>query len=59
MYVDMVCMNPMESGEQPLITLEKLQAAFPSIDWSKGHSGTLLSEEIATQMDELWDKEEV
>lgn len=55
----MVCTNQMEPEGEPLLSLEKLQAAFPSIDWSKGHSGTLLSEEIATQMDELWDKEEV
>ena len=51
MYVDMVCYNA-ESGSAPHISLEKLQAAIPAIDWQKGHSGMLLSEEIATQLDE-------
>ena len=53
MYVDMVCYDA-ESDSAPLISLEKLQAAIPSFDWSKGHSGELLSEEITAQMDELW-----
>ena len=59
MYVNIVCMNPMEPGGKPSLTLEKLQAAIPSIDWSKVNSGTLLSEEIAAQIDELLDKERV
>ena len=34
--------------------LEKLQAAIPDFDWSKGHSGELLSEEITAQLDDMW-----
>ncbi len=56
MYVDMVCMNPMESVKKPLVTLEKLQAAIPSIEWSKGHSGELLPEEAVTQLNEIWNE---
>lgn len=56
MYVDMVCMNPLESGEKPLVTLEKLQTAIPSIEWSKGHSGELLPEEAVTQLNEIWNE---
>jgi hypothetical protein len=56
MYVDMICYDA-ESDSAPLISLEKLQAAIPSFDWSKGHSGELLSEEITAQMDELWGEE--
>ena len=52
MYVDMICYNA-ESGSAPHISLEKLQAAIPDFDWSKGHSGELLSEEITTQLDEI------
>ena len=52
MYVDMVCYNA-ESGATPHITQEKLQTAIPTINWSKGHSGELLSEEITTQLDEI------
>jgi hypothetical protein len=50
MYVDMVCYNAGSSSE-PCMSLEKLQASIPAIDWQKGHSGELLSEEIATQLD--------
>ena len=52
MYVDMVCYNA-KSGATPLISLEKLQTAIPSINWQRGHSGELLLEEIATQLDEF------
>lgn len=58
MYVDMVCMPPMEPEKIPLVTLEKLQEAIPEYDWSEGHSGALLPEEIAMEMDELWSNEE-
>ena len=53
MYVDMVCCNA-ESGSAHHISLEKLQTTIPAIDWQKGHSGELLSEEIVTQLDEMW-----
>jgi hypothetical protein len=53
MYVDMICSNPMEPGKNPHITLEKLQEAIPDFEWSKGHSGELLSEEICSILDEL------
>ena len=56
MYVDMICYNA-ESGSAPHISLEKLQTAIPAKDWQKGHSGELLSEEITTQLDELWGEE--
>jgi hypothetical protein len=54
MYVDMVCYDA-ESGAVPHISLEKLQTTIPTIEWQKGHSGELLSEEIATQLDEIAD----
>ena len=56
MYVDMVCYDG-EPDSAPHISLEKLQAAIPDFDWSKGHSGELLSEEITTGLDELWGEE--
>ena len=52
MYVDMVCYDA-EPGAVPIISLEKLQATIPAIDWQKGHSGELLSEEITAQLDEI------
>lgn len=56
MYVDMICYNA-ESGSAPHISLEKLQAAITDFDWSKGHSGELLPEEITAQLDEMWGEE--
>lgn len=53
MYVDMICMNPADPGGLPRIPLEKLQKSIPSIEWSKGHSGTQLSEEIVTEIEKL------
>lgn len=57
MYVDMVCMDSMDTGK-PLVTLEKLQKAIPEYDWSKGHSGALLSHEVASRLGELYENEE-
>lgn len=53
MYVDMVCFNPSAPAAGPHIPLEQLQAAIPSVDWATGHSGILLSEEIAEKLTEL------
>ena len=55
MYVDMLCMNPAESCDKPRISLENLQAAIPEIDWEKGHSGEVLSSDVARRLSELWD----
>ena len=57
MYVDMVCMNPVEPGAKPRISLEKLQNAIPEFEWSKGHSGALLSDEVFTKLEELLEEE--
>lgn len=55
MYVDMVCMNPTEPKATPRISLDKLQHAIPAFDWSKGHSGVLLTSDIVDKLDELWE----
>jgi hypothetical protein len=57
MYVDMVCMNPVEPGAKPRVSLEKLQNAIPEFEWSKGHSGALLSDEVFTKLEELLEEE--
>lgn len=51
----MVCMNAIEPKDTPLLSLEKLQKAIPEIDWTKGHSGELLSEEVVEKLGDLWD----
>jgi hypothetical protein len=48
----------MEPGKKPAVTLAKLQKAVPAFDWSKGHSGALLPEEVAAQIGELCENEE-
>ena len=55
MYVDMVCMYPAEPGAKPHISLEELQKAIPTFDWSKGHSGILLSNEVEERLIDLWE----
>ena len=53
MYVDMICMNAVEPGADPLIPLEELQKAIPSFDWSRGHSRVLLSNKMAEELAKL------
>jgi hypothetical protein len=33
-----------------------LKEAIPSIDWDKGHSGELLSDDVVKKLSELWNK---
>ena len=53
MYVDMVCMNAAEPDAAPLITLEELQKAIPSFDWSRGHSGVLMANKVTDELAKL------
>ena len=55
LYVDLVCLNAVAPGEKPLITLDMLQTAIPEINWAKGHSGVLLSENVAEKLIGLMD----
>ena len=57
MYVDLVCMNSVEPGEEPLFSLKELQKAIPAFDWEKGHSGVLLPDVIAEELDDLYSDE--
>ena len=57
MYVDMVCFSPSKPGGKPRISLKKLQAAIPSINWAEGHSGEPLPPEAIQEIEKLWDKE--
>lgn len=52
-FVDMICMNAAESGAAPLISMEKLQAVIPSVEWSKGHSGALLYDDVIDELVKL------
>ncbi|MBQ6205102.1 MAG: hypothetical protein IJK46_13555 [Prevotella sp.] len=52
MYVDMICTNPVNPDAKPRVSLERLQELIPSFEWTKGHSGALLPEEVAARLDE-------
>ena len=54
MYVDMFCLHPSKPGGKPQLSLEELQQVVPSFDWSEGHSGVLLSDEVMAQMAQFW-----
>lgn len=56
LYVDMICTPVVEPGKKPELSLEKLQAEMPDFEWAKGHSGVLLSEEVATKLEILLDE---
>lgn len=53
MYVDLVCWSGVDAGAPPHVALSKLQEAIPSVDWQKGHSGELLSEEAVSALGDL------
>jgi len=53
MYVDMICTDAIEPGKVPPLSLEKLQKAIPEINWTKGHSGELLSDEVVIKQNEM------
>jgi len=54
LYVDMICLTPVKPGKKPALSLDKLQSAIPNYEWAKGHSGVLLSDEIASKLEDLW-----
>ena len=57
MYVDMYCLGASKPGANPLIPLKKLESDIPAVDWSHGHSGELLSDEVIKEMELFWDND--
>lgn len=55
-YMDMDCFGCVPADEQSPMTIEMLEKAIPSIDWRKGHSGQLLSDEDAEKLDKMWEE---
>lgn len=58
MYVDMICMDPTDPREKPRISLDRLKKDIPEYDWSKGHSGALLPEDVVKKLEIIDDEEE-
>lgn len=56
MYVDLICMAHADCEENPAISVDKLSATIPDFDWTKGHSGVLLPNEITEKLLELWNE---
>ena len=52
-YMDMTPNFIVDPEEAEIITTKQLQEAIPSFDWSGGHSGRLLTEEQARQLEDL------
>ena len=50
-YVD-IAIDQSCDPDQPMITIEQLETVLPEINWRKGHSGELLTDE---QAEKLWD----
>jgi len=55
-FLKMDCYDCVPADQKPPVDIEILEKEIPEIDWRKGHSGELLSEETAEKLDELWNK---
>lgn len=53
-YIDIGCYDFIPADNQSPIDIELLEKEIPEIDWRKGHSGELLSEETAEKLNDLW-----
>lgn len=53
-YMKMDCYDCVPADQKPPIDIELLEKEIPEIDWRKGHSGELLSEETADKLNDLW-----
>ena len=54
MYVDLICANAAEA--EPVIPLAALQKAIPSIEWSRGHSGVRLADDVIDELVKVMDE---
>lgn len=55
-YVDISIMDACDPDE-PMITIEQLEAILPEIEWRKGHSGERLTDEQAKKFWDAFDLE--
>lgn len=52
-YVDISIEHPCDPDE-PMISIENLQSVLPEIEWRRGHSGELLTEEQAERLHKVF-----
>ena len=55
-YVDIECCNCCKPGGPAWLSVDELTAAFPEISWGRGHSGELISADVAAGLIEMFDK---
>ena len=55
-FLKMDCYDCVPADQKPPVDIEMLEKEIPEIDWRKGHSGELLSEEVADKLNELWNE---
>lgn len=55
-YMDMECYDCVPADEQSPVGIDVLEKNIPSINWRRGHSGELLSEDDAEKLNDLFDK---
>ncbi len=55
-YCDIMIQNITNTDLAPFITTKELQDNIPSFEWTKGHSGRLLNDKEAYQLEQLWDE---
>ena len=55
-YVDITCDDALDPDLRPYATIEELKKAIPEIDWQKGHSGQLLTDEQAEKIEQIVSK---
>lgn len=53
-YVDISCECCAGPDDAPWVSVEKLTAAIPEINWTRGHSGELLPADVAARLHKLW-----
>jgi len=55
-YVDIECHDASDADGAPRISVEELEKALPDIDWRKGHSGQMLSDDDASILKQLFEE---
>ena len=55
-YVDITCEYCSDPDGKPWLSVEELTAAIPEINWGSGHSGELLSVDVAAKLEDLWNE---
>lgn len=55
-YVEMDIEHARLSDKGPWLTTEELEAAIPSVNWRIGHSGELLTPEVADKLHHMWEQ---